>query len=135
MKGYKATQHLNDQGLEKMKAELTALSEACDEKLVFILCGNYDFWSRKGSRLENACEEHFKYCQRQQLDTAKAVEGIDVRHWTDPDLQNLPFYDGEHFDTGAAPHLLKLLHELLDEAPFKKPRDQSRTRKCTLSLE
>ena len=89
-------------------------------KSCFILFGNSDPWNRKGSRLENACEEHLKYCQRQQLDTAKAVEGIDVRHLIDPDLQNLPFYDGEHFHTGAAPHLLKLLHELLDEDPLKK---------------
>ena len=79
----------------------------------------------KGSRLENTREEHFKYCQRQQLDTAKAVEGIDVRHWTDPDLQNVPFYDREHFETGAAPHLLKLLHELFHEAPFKKPETKA----------
>ena len=128
MKGCKATQHLNCRALENIKAELTALSEACDEKLVFILYGNSDIWNRKESRLENACEEHFKDCQRQQLDKAKAVEGIYVRHWTDPDLQNSPFYDGEHFDKGAAPHPLKLLHELMDEAPLKKAETKTESK-------
>ena len=42
-------------------------------------------------------------------------QGIDVRHWIDPELHKLPFCDGRHFDTGAAPHLLKRLHSLLDE--------------------
>ena len=115
-KGHKAKKQLQGPVLAKMKTELSALSDACDEQMIFILFGDYALWNREGGRLRNACEKDFKHCQDQQLRTAKAVKGVDVRHWNDPNLQSLPFYDGEHFDAGAAPRLLKLLHDLLHEA-------------------
>ena len=102
-----------------MKTELSALSDACNEQMFFILFGYDALWNREGGRLHNACETYFTHCQDQQFRTARAVKGVDVRHWLDPDLQSLPFCDGEHFDAGAAPHLLKLLRDLLHEASCK----------------
>ena len=119
VKGHKAKTELNPSGLAKMHTELSALSDACNEQMVFILFGDYALWNREGGRLHNACEKDFTHCQEQQLRTAREVKGVDVRHWIDPTLQSLPFCDGEHFDAGAAPHLLKLLLDLLHEASFK----------------
>ena len=78
-------------------------------------------------------KKDFTHCKHQQLRTAREVKGVDVRHWIDPNLQSLPFCDGEHFDAGAAPHLLKLLRDLLHEASCKTAQaTPEETSRCTL---
>jgi hypothetical protein len=107
--------HLNPWSLkEGMKDKLTQLSQACD-KLRFVLVGDCHTWKTDPRLATPENQQHFAYCQRQQLETAKSVPGIEVEHWIDADLKGLPVTeDGRHFDSGAASSLMKRLLHLLD---------------------